>query len=284
MEESPRSARYEVLPPEGDEPGAGTRAGRHGATRRQRRARRRAARRRRLLIIGLSAVALWSVMFAAGLVQGARAPVALPSPPPIPATPTTIRRPVPMARALTVYPYSVVAGGVRSVDEVRAAIARDVVVAAHYAGFRVADARPGVVSRARRVHVSYRIGDRVYWTRRTVALTPGEAVVTDGTTEIRARCGNRIADEVLGETSEAEPAVEVFDLPILVARDLAPEPVLSSRPFAPPLLAPLSWPGPGPVGGTRQNPPGRVPEPGTLVLLALGAGALAARALLKPGR
>jgi len=69
-----------------------------------------------------------------------------------------------------------------------------------------------------------------------------------------------------------------------VARDLAPEPLLPGRPFAAPLYTPMAWPGPGPVGGTRQNPPGRVPEPGTLVLLALGAGALAARALLKPGR
>jgi len=63
--------------------------------------------------------------------------------------------------------------------------------------------------------VSYRIGDRVYWTRRPVLLAPGEPVLSDGTNEVRARCGNRIDDRVLGETSEAEPDAGVLDTPLV---------------------------------------------------------------------
>jgi hypothetical protein len=177
-----------------------------------------------------------------------------------------------------VFPYSVVPGGVRSAEEAKVAIGRDAVVAAHYAGFRPAEARLVRLAAERRAHVSYRMGNHVYWTRRTVALAAGEAVLTDGTSEIRARCGNRIADEVLGDTSDAEPSEEVFDLPILVARDLEPEPI-PSRPFAPMSFGPMVSPRYGPQGTTQRYPPARVPEPGTLTLLALGAAALAARAL-----
>jgi PEP-CTERM motif len=124
-----------------------------------------------------------------------------------------------------VYPYSVIPGGARTRAELSDAIGRDQVVALHYATFKADHAGPVHVATPRRVHVSYRLGDKVYWTRRTVALHPGEMLLTDGAHEIRARCGNRIADDVIGETSPFEPSEVVLDTPFLQA-DQQPAPGL----------------------------------------------------------
>jgi hypothetical protein len=119
-----------------------------------------------------------------------------------------------------IYPYSVIPGGARSRAELLRAINSDKVVAAHYDGFRADHAEATHAAGPRPVHVSYRIGGKVYWTRRKITLRPGEPLLTDGTTETRARCGNRIADELLGETSELEPAELVLDTPVISAADV----------------------------------------------------------------
>ena len=109
--------------------------------------------------------------------------------------------PVPRLR----YPYSVVDGGVHSVDDARRAMDEDRVVAAHYARLDLTRARLVTVDRPQRVHVSYRIGDRIYWTGRTVQLYAGEQIITDGTVQIRARCGNCISTAPQAPVSPAEP-------------------------------------------------------------------------------
>lgn len=98
------------------------------------------------------------------------------------------------AVARRVYPYSIVPGGVSDRIELARAVMTDRVVAAHYAGFALDRASLRTVTKARAVYVSYRKGDQVYWTARTVTLTEGESVLSDGQNEIRARCGNRISD------------------------------------------------------------------------------------------
>jgi hypothetical protein len=67
------------------------------------------------------------------------------------------------------------------------------------------------LTQARQAYVSYRINDRVYWTKHKVTLPAGEAILTDGKTTIRARCGNCIADEPQLPTAEEEPKVAEFD-------------------------------------------------------------------------
>jgi hypothetical protein len=109
-----------------------------------------------------------------------------------------------------IYPHSVVPGGVHSRDALVAAVA-DPVVAAHYAQVDIAHAHMVRVPSQRRAYVSYRIGDRVYWTSHTVALHPGEDVLTDGRHEIRARCGNRISDTPQQPVATSEPDVAEFD-------------------------------------------------------------------------
>ena len=93
-----------------------------------------------------------------------------------------------------VYPYSIVPGGVRDAAELARVIRTDFVVATHYAGFDVANARAVTVTKVRAVYVSYRKGDQVYWTKKKLMLAEGETLLTDGTNEMRARCANRISD------------------------------------------------------------------------------------------
>jgi hypothetical protein len=92
-----------------------------------------------------------------------------------------------------VYPWSVVAGGVDSSDAMRKAMADDPVVNAHYADLDPARFRKETLPASRQGYVSYRIRDKVFWTRRLVTLQAGETVLTDGTSILRGRCGNRVS-------------------------------------------------------------------------------------------
>jgi hypothetical protein len=119
--------------------------------------------------------------------------------------------PAAVASDRPVYRYSVVPGGTHSPDELRTAIRRDAVVAAHYERLDQSRLRMEVVPSDRYVHVSYRKGDRVLWTAKKVLLRKGETILTDGTTEIRTRCGNCISEQPAGPTSSEEPDSVEFD-------------------------------------------------------------------------
>jgi hypothetical protein len=93
-----------------------------------------------------------------------------------------------------VYPYSIVPGGVAGAVELARVMRVDKVVAAHYAEFEVDKAEEKTVTAPRAVHVSYRKGDKVYWTAKKVMLAEGEVLLSDGTHEMRKRCANRISD------------------------------------------------------------------------------------------
>ncbi len=180
---------------------------------------------------------------------------------------------------------------------------RDPVVATHYASLklnpavvRVEELREPIVA-----HVSYRVGDQVYWTKKKVTLRAGEPVLTDGQTTIRARCGNAVSVAALGPALPDEPAPEQFDLPEdVVVLGGAPPP---GDPFVlkpPPPFEPPKPPPPPPVPPRRPNPPDDphfppgpppddphfppgpppppppplpVPEPGTVVLMGIGGAA-----------
>jgi len=137
--------------------------------------------------------------------------------------PTTVLNPLAAANdkpVRLVYRNSVVPGGVHSAAELADVIARDPVAAAHYANFDVAKAHIVRVETSRMVHVSYRIGNQIYWTKNKVRLALGEALLSDGTHLIRARCGNRLADEAEGPTLLNEPAPEVLETAFVSAEDL----------------------------------------------------------------
>ena len=113
-----------------------------------------------------------------------------------------------------VYPYSVLPGGVRDARELKWAADHDPVVAAHYAGFDYDHARIVRLVLARTVYVSYRIGNKVYWTRHRVKLKKGETLITDGKITARTRCANRVEEVPQQLTSSSEPPVMKFEEPI----------------------------------------------------------------------
>lgn len=179
-----------------------------------------------------------------------------------------------------IYPYSVVPGGVASVAELQAAIHHDRVVAQHYTGFDFKKARMIELRHARLAYLSYRIGEKIFWTRRLIALRAGEKLITDGKILARARCGNRVSTLPQIIVAPAEPTVEEFDNPIIEGGSVAQlafpgsfESALLTRtaPFsfepqnpAGPVLGPTSLGGPPgffspPLPGTCE--PARKPQP-----------------------
>lgn len=113
-----------------------------------------------------------------------------------------------------VYPYSLVPGGISDAKELKWIAEHDPVVAAHYAGFEYDNARVVQAALDRFVFVSYRIGNRVYWMRRRIALHKGEKLITDGHMTVRGRCGNRVEEKPQQEAANPEPPPEVFDHPV----------------------------------------------------------------------
>ena len=136
--------------------------------------------------------------------------VSLPSPSPSPAPATIARR---------VYPYSIIPGGVSGPEELARVIKTDRVVAEHYASFDVDKAIKLTVGKPRAVYVSYRKGDKVYWTTRKLMLAEGEMLLSDGRTEMRARCANRISDLPQLPVELNEPTAEELDSLVGIAMD-----------------------------------------------------------------
>ena len=175
------------------------------------------ARRRRRIVTGMLAVlALGSIAMSFVLVRyrcrrrvapslTRRSPVARP-------TGSVSTRASVAAPVRPVYRHSVVPGGVRSPEEIACVIQRDKVVAAHYKDITPQLMRNERLQQPLLAHVSYRLGDKVYWTKKPVQLPKNEPIMTDGKTSIRERCGNLISMEPLAPVSEEEPALPSFDL------------------------------------------------------------------------
>lgn len=116
-----------------------------------------------------------------------------------------------------VYPYSVVPGGVQSGRELKWVAEHDPVVAAHYAGFDYDHARIVRLTLARTVYLSYRIGNKVYWTSHRISLHKGETLITDGKITGRTRCANRVEEVPQQATSLMEPPAVKFEEPVAPA-------------------------------------------------------------------
>jgi hypothetical protein len=184
-------------------------------------------------------------------------PEASPSGEPLPVRAAAVAR----GSGRPVYRHSVIPGGAFSVAELERARRADPVVNAHYAVFDTARLRMTRAAESRSVYVSYRMGRDVYWTRRPIRLTAGEALLTDGEHEARARCGNRVAEtRQLPVAAEEPPAADLdapewqlaeetdWELPSAIVVDLFPPlPLLPSpavpdedfRPTAPGGQAPI---------------------------------------------
>ncbi len=182
-----------------------------------------------------------------------------------------------------VYPYSVIPGGVLSREELSSVIGNDPIVAEHYSGFAVRQAKIIHAEETQFMHVSYRLRNKVYWTAKKVKIPKGESLITDGNEVARTRCGNKVSAVPLEPVAEEEPTVETFDMPVLAQVD-APElelpptigldfqDVPTLQPYIPvqrPTILPYYY---RPLFVAKSTEV--VPEPATFGLLAIGLAAL----------
>jgi PEP-CTERM motif len=170
------------------------------------------------------------------------------------------------------FPYSVIPGGVEDAEELKNAIQHDPVVANHYSDFDLAQAHIIRADSDRMEYVSYRLGDRVFWTNRRLRILKGETLITDGTHEARTRCGNRLSDHAAQPTSIAQPSPETLESPAaptpeLLAGNYLPSeipetgaPLIPGGPTAA-VIPPASFPilGGGPSGSSRPVIPPVIP-------------------------
>jgi hypothetical protein len=165
-----------------------------------------------LAAVGAVAMAAnWQAAPTAKVATGAAAPIV-----PIALNSPTSREAVAARR---IYPYSIVPGGVATRADLERRVATDQVVARHYASFDIKKAHAVTVATPRAVHVSYRKGDKVYWTKNKIMLAQGETLLSDGTSEMRGRCGNRISDTAMLPVAMGEPTAAELDESMNVAPD-----------------------------------------------------------------
>lgn len=123
-----------------------------------------------------------------------------------------------------VFRHSVIPGGASDAGELMHAAHIDPVVAQHYLGIDLPTLRSEALESDQFAYVSYRRGDRIYWTKNKVRIPGGETILTNGKDAIRGRCGNCISMEPMLPTSDAEPDAIEFDaltnneIPLLGAR------------------------------------------------------------------
>lgn len=208
----------------------------------------------------------------------------------------------------SLYPYSVIAGGVVSAAELTKAIANDPVVAQHYSGFSAVGAHVVNLRQKSSFYVSYRIGEDVFWTKRVIILHKGELLLSDGRYSARARCGNRLSETPQLPVSQQEPMLDAFEkaqpeppsLPYIANPPptfFRPSPLLMPienrflprvEPFVP-YMPTVGWQPDVPVVSPPQNPlsppvqpapPTITAESGTATLLIVGGFGLWALRIL----
>jgi hypothetical protein len=112
-----------------------------------------------------------------------------------------------------VYPYSIVPGGAENLDEAKRAMS-DPAVKANYAGIDFTKLRQLTLKKNLSGYVSYRWGDKIYWTSKMLTLRPGETVFTDGVNLVRGRCLNCYSPYAMLPIRPDEPTEKVLDTPV----------------------------------------------------------------------
>jgi hypothetical protein len=130
------------------------------------------------------------------------------------ATPVTYRTTMVMDQVKRkVYPYSIVPGGAENVHEAKVAMT-DPAVQAHYAGVNLAQLKEVKLTTNLSGYVSYRWGDKIYWTKKMVTLRAGETVFTDGSHIVRGRCLNCYSALPMLPIRPNEPTEAILDAPV----------------------------------------------------------------------
>jgi hypothetical protein len=112
-----------------------------------------------------------------------------------------------------VYPYSIVPGGASSVEEAKLAMNQPG-VRANYAAVNMAQLREVKLTANLAGYVSYRYGEKIYWTAKKLTLRAGETVFTDGVHIVRGRCLNCYSATPMLPIRPHEPTEKVLDTPV----------------------------------------------------------------------
>ena len=164
-----------------------------------------------------------------------------------------------------VYPYSIQPGGVHSPQELRELRKHDRVIDSHFAGFDYDRAAVVELKQPRMMYLSYRVGNKVFWTKKRIAIRKGEKLLTDGKITARTRCANRVSELPEGDTSPAEPMAQKFQDPFGAGGSAIEIPYpgeFESALFGRGPFDGLNNAGPPPGGGPPLDPPGGGGFPG----------------------
>jgi hypothetical protein len=112
-----------------------------------------------------------------------------------------------------VFPYSIVPGGALDLREAKQAMS-DPEVKANYADVDFAKLQQVKLTENLSGYVSYRWGDKIYWTKKPLTLRAGETVYTDGTHIVRGRCLNCYSKFPMLPVRPTEPTEKAFDAPV----------------------------------------------------------------------
>jgi hypothetical protein len=112
-----------------------------------------------------------------------------------------------------VFPYSLVPGGAQNLEEAKRAM-NDPAVKANYAGIDFRKLRQVKLARNLAGYVSYRRGEKIYWTSELLTLRAGETVFTDGVYLVRGRCLNGYSPDAMLPIGADEPTEQVLDTPV----------------------------------------------------------------------
>jgi len=112
-----------------------------------------------------------------------------------------------------VFPYSIVPGGAASLDEAKLAMSKPD-VRANYTNVDFAKLRQVKLTSSLSGYVSYRFGEKIYWTAKKLTLRAGETVFTDGVHIVRGRCLNCYSALPMTPTRPNEPAEKLLDTPV----------------------------------------------------------------------
>jgi hypothetical protein len=112
-----------------------------------------------------------------------------------------------------IYPYSVIPGGVFNRGELAISTSNDPVIKAHYADFKISEAKVIPAQQTEMMYVSYRVANRIFWTSKKIKIAQGENLITDGKQCARTRCGNMVSANAMRPVSLTEPPDDAFDVP-----------------------------------------------------------------------
>jgi hypothetical protein len=112
-----------------------------------------------------------------------------------------------------VYPYSIVPGGAENLLQAKRAMT-DPAIKDHYADVNLSQLKEVKLATNLSGYVSYRWGEKIYWTSKPITLRAGETVFTDGQHIVRGRCLNSYSARRMLPIRPSEPTEKILDAPI----------------------------------------------------------------------